>query len=162
MESNYVIRMKHDTNLNDMHTSVLVHHGIKGQKWGVRRYQNEDGTLTTLGAKRYSIGEKRIQSRIKKLDKKASKLNYSFSAKKREQATQYNKRLELEREMLKDERNVINVGNKTVGQLRGTAVVAAGQLAATVAFGIMNPATLIVNIPATLATTGRNWYVSKH
>lgn len=27
----------------------LMHHGIKGQKWGVRRYQNEDGTYTDLG-----------------------------------------------------------------------------------------------------------------
>ena len=31
----------------------LSHHGIKGQKWGVRRYQNEDGTLTIEGKKRY-------------------------------------------------------------------------------------------------------------
>lgn len=30
----------------------LFHHGIKGQKWGVRRYQNEDGTLTAAGKKR--------------------------------------------------------------------------------------------------------------
>lgn len=31
----------------------LEHHGIKGQKWGVRRYQNSDGTLTEAGKKRY-------------------------------------------------------------------------------------------------------------
>lgn len=32
----------------------LSHHGILGQKWGVRRYQNSDGTLTELGKKRYA------------------------------------------------------------------------------------------------------------
>lgn len=32
--------------------NYIAHHGVKGQKWGVRRYQNEDGTLTDLGKKR--------------------------------------------------------------------------------------------------------------
>ena len=31
----------------------LYHYGIKGQKWGVRRFQNEDGTRTDAGKKRY-------------------------------------------------------------------------------------------------------------
>lgn len=31
----------------------ICHHGIKGQKWGVRRFQNEDGSLTPAGERRY-------------------------------------------------------------------------------------------------------------
>ena len=34
-------------------TNAIWHHGVKGQKWGVRRYQNEDGTLTPEGRARY-------------------------------------------------------------------------------------------------------------
>lgn len=37
----------------------LYHHGIKGQKWGVRRFQNPDGTLTESGKKRYANELKR-------------------------------------------------------------------------------------------------------
>lgn len=37
-----------------MNQTYLALHGIKGQKWGVRRFQNPDGTLTEAGRKRYS------------------------------------------------------------------------------------------------------------
>lgn len=36
-----------------MECNELYHHGIKGMKWGVRRYQNKDGSLTVQGQKRY-------------------------------------------------------------------------------------------------------------
>ena len=36
------------------HSDYLEHHGIKGQKWGLRRYQNSDGSLTDAGKKRYN------------------------------------------------------------------------------------------------------------
>lgn len=37
----------------DPYQEHLAHHGILGQKWGVRRYQNADGTLTEEGKRRY-------------------------------------------------------------------------------------------------------------
>ena len=36
-----------------MENNELYHWGVKGMKWGVRRYQNSDGTLTNAGKKRY-------------------------------------------------------------------------------------------------------------
>lgn len=39
---------------NDAHS--LKHYGAKGQKWGVRRYQNEDGSLTPAGREHYGYG----------------------------------------------------------------------------------------------------------
>lgn len=44
----------------------LYHHGILGQKWGIRRFQNEDGSLTDAGRKRYAKEQKRLAKRLKK------------------------------------------------------------------------------------------------
>lgn len=50
----------------------LTHHGVKGMKWGVRRYRNEDGTLTEAGKKRYSsMSDDKLQKTLYKQVKQA-------------------------------------------------------------------------------------------
>ena len=49
MENNYIIT----SDGFFIESTELMHYGIKGQKWGVRRYQNKDGSLTAAGKKRY-------------------------------------------------------------------------------------------------------------
>jgi len=57
-----------------MNKTHLVHHGIKGQRWGVRRYQNEDGSLTDKGIRRYQkLDQKWIDKKSGKVYDKALK-----------------------------------------------------------------------------------------
>lgn len=66
----------------------LYHHGVKGQRWGIRRYQNPDGTLTEKGkaklskyknkqinrvTKAYNKVDKRLEKYARKLDNKRNK-----------------------------------------------------------------------------------------
>lgn len=54
-------------------TTDIWHYGIKGMKWGIRRYQNLDGTLTAAGKRRQKKEEKRQAKEARKQAKKADK-----------------------------------------------------------------------------------------
>lgn len=53
----------------------LYHYGIKGQKWGVRRYQNKDGSLTPAGKKRRSSSDEVRNMSTDELRQKVRRLN---------------------------------------------------------------------------------------
>ena len=58
----------------------VYHHGIKGMKWGVRRYQNADGSLTPAGKKRQEKQFKKEYANkvlIPKINKKYEKYDFS-------------------------------------------------------------------------------------
>lgn len=60
---------------------TLYHHGIKGQKWGLRRFQNSDGTYTEAGKKRRredSLGTK-LNKSVKSGTEKAKQYYTVFS-----------------------------------------------------------------------------------
>ena len=71
MGSNYIIT----SNGNFIGEDELRHWGIKGMKWGVRRYQNPDGTLTAAGKKRYSSSENVRDISTDELRKRVNRLN---------------------------------------------------------------------------------------
>lgn len=104
----------------------LYHHGIKGQKWGVRRYQNEDGSLTNAGKKRrYSDNEikearKNLEdSRQKFLKAKQDYDNTSISSKKYDNISKIYK--QLEREYMNNLHiSQIETGKEKVGKIVGS------------------------------------------
>lgn len=54
-----------------VYETTLCHYGIKGQKWGVRRFQNPDGTLTAKGKKRLAKNQQYRDKLVNKAQKRA-------------------------------------------------------------------------------------------
>lgn len=57
---------------NVPYSDELYHHGVRGQKWGIRRFQNPDGSLTEAGLKRYGNIENIQREQKNRKDKRRS------------------------------------------------------------------------------------------
>ena len=77
MDSTNLFLEYHEVPIDDEVDNFLAHHGILGQKWGIRRFQNEDGTRTPLGKKHEaeldSEGSESSKKKLFNIDKKTAK-----------------------------------------------------------------------------------------
>ena len=116
------------------HSEYLEHHGIKGQKWGVRRYQNPDGSLTSAGARRYGVDSngKMSAEGKKKYEKDKLKADFKSGALKDQAQAVANKkqkdRTTEERRLLNNYRGMVNK-KKFVTNLTANAAISAGTAA---------------------------------
>ena len=79
----------------------LYHFGVKGMKWGVRRYQNEDGTLTSLGEKKAQV--KSDLQKARRSGTKADKAQAAYSQREFQDAKT---RLKIENQKSKSKRQI--------------------------------------------------------
>ncbi len=83
------------------YNNELYHHGIKGQKWGVRRYQNADGSYTASGRKRYGISSEKYKS-LSKAEKKKVKSDYKIEGHRQALENMSSRRADAEKERAKE------------------------------------------------------------
>lgn len=104
-----------------MDNNQLYHHGVKGMRWGVRRYQNPDGTLTAAGRKRQE-----------RLEQKKPHEDYANAHSKKSVQQMSTKELQARNTRLQAEQQYANLTKKTsVGKKVVTAFIAtAGTLTA--------------------------------
>lgn len=126
----------------------LYHHGVKGQKWYIRRYQNEDGSLTEAGKKRYAqykdIAEKRFKNRhdyyAKKADKNASGLT-ERTVRKAAEASRMNERLDAHAKYILEDQDRVNKFAKRTVRQHATAMV--GQISGYSTAGVAIVGTIL-------------------
>ena len=60
----------------------LIHYGINGMKWGIRRFQNKDGSLTEAGKKRYGSSSDEVGEKLEKAKLTAQEFRAKYAKKK--------------------------------------------------------------------------------
>lgn len=104
--------MKENSDLfPNVEENFLRHYGIPGMKWGVRRYQNKDGTLTPAGKKRRA--DSRSEDR-KEYDRLRSKRVKELSNKEIQTILT---RADLEKRLSNIDKSVVDVGREIAGQV---------------------------------------------
>ena len=88
-------------------THYLAHHGIKGQKWGVRKYQNADGSLTAAGQGRYN----KISNKYGKQLSRSSVENQKIYASREQYRAKLNDKI-AKLESKKNSRNAAKIDKK--------------------------------------------------
>lgn len=100
-----------------MERSELKHWGIKGMKWGVRRYQNKDGSLTPAGKKRYSDGSTSSSSTSKSSQTSQQAKKKTVSEMSDQEIRDAVNRLRLEQDYAKLNPEKVTRGKKFVDNL---------------------------------------------
>lgn len=71
-------------------SDALYHHGIKGQRWGIRRYQNMDGSLTAAGRERYGSDVSQVkESKLKRQNMRLLSNNKTYPSKQGEEMQKF-------------------------------------------------------------------------